>query len=216
MYIIYESIANTDPRVANVQRHGNYGFYIVGYISPENVSLVDLDSFSAVEISETIALAAKFNRHDFRKHGNYMKFRVSDGGVPDLFPDNSLDDPNIPGADPETKRQKTLYELTDDNKANALEFLKILMRLELSNHYKALDTVTQSEYADKKAKISLEIDDCVNLDDAHRLMHNRMCTEVSNLQKVEENLGSPAWDLSQPGLEIRCGQPRYMGVPGVE
>jgi hypothetical protein len=216
MYIIYEAIANTDPRLQYVKLHGHYGFYAVGIVAPENVNSVDLASFNAVEISEAVALGAKFNRHDFRKYGDFMKFRVSDGGVPDLFPDNSLDDPEIPGADPATKSQKTLYAVTAQDKANALEFLKIMMHLELSNHYKALDPEKQETYADKKQLITSEINNCTNLDDAHELMHNRMCTEVGNLHRENIVLGSPAWDLSEPGLEVRVGIFRYLGTPGVE
>jgi hypothetical protein len=181
--------------------------YTVGYISPENKNSVDLNSLKAVILTDEVAKASRFAAVNMLAYDGHIKFRLMDGGANDLFPDQSLDDPS---ADPS---KKTLYKLTEEDIANTTEFLKTMMSLELENHYAGLTNTQQLEYAAKRQQVQAEINALQDILDAHRLLHNRFEAECHNHQRAAENLGSPMWDLSEPGLEIRLGSPRDTSDP---
>ena len=202
MYIIYESIRLDDTRLHNVERYGDNWMYTVGYVSPENENTVNLNALNAVVLTEEVAKASRFAAVNILAYDGHIKFRLMDGGASDLFPNHSLDDPS---ADPS---KKTLYKLTDEDIANTTEFLRIMMSLELDNHYLGLTAEQRTEYTTKRQQIQAEIDSLTNILDAHRLLHNRFEAECHNHQRAAEELGSPMWDLSEPGLEIRLGAPR--------
>jgi hypothetical protein len=202
MYIIYESIRLDDPRLQHVERYGDNWMYSVSYVAPEHQNNVDLNSLKAVILTDEVAKASRFSAVNMLAYDGHIKFRLMDGGANDLFPNHSLDDPS---ADPS---KKTLYKLTDEDIANTTEFLKILMSLELANHYAGLTASQQLEYATKRQQVQAEIDSLQDILSAHRLLHNRFECECHNHQRTAEQLGSPMWDLSEPGLEIRVGLPR--------
>lgn len=207
MYIIYESLPSDDPRISSIQRFNHYWFYDIGYIDPIQQAQVNLQSINAIEITEEQAKASRFAQVNMIANDGGIKFRVADGGVGDLFLDTSLnsDDP----------RKKVLYTLTDDDQKNTVDFLKAVMTLELQNHYRQLTDVERQRYPNKKALILIEIDKCDSILDAHRLLHCRFGTEVHNHQREQEELGSPEWDLSTTGLEIRRGTRRIVGRPAI-
>jgi len=202
MYIIYESIRLDDARLHNVERYGDNWMYTVGYISPENQNTVDLTALKAVVLTDEVAKASRFSAVNMLAYDGHIKFRLMDGGANDLFPNHTSDDP---AADPS---KKTLYKLTEDDIANTVEFLKTMMSLELDNHYLGLTADQRTEYAAKRQEIQAEIDSLTDILSAHRLLHNRFECECHNHQRAAEELGSPMWDLSEPGLEIRLGAPR--------
>lgn len=209
MYIIYESIRLDDPRLQHVERYGDNWMYSVSYIAPENQNNVNLNSLKAIILTDEVAKASRFSAVNMIAYDGHIKFRLMDGGASDLFPNHSLDNPS---ADPS---KKTLYKLTDEDIANTTEFLKIMMSLELANHYAGLTDSQRVEYAAKRQQIQAEIDSLTNILDAHRLLHNRFEAECHNHQREAEQLGSPMWDLSEPGLEIRLGIPRDTSDPDV-
>ena len=209
MYIIYESIRLDDPRIQYVKRYGDNWMYTVGHITPENESKVDLSSFNATILTDEVAKASRFSAVNMIAYDGHIKFRLMDGGATDLFPNHSLDNPS---ADPS---KKTLYKLTEEDIANTTEFLKIMMSLELANHYAGLTDSQRAEYATKRQQVQAEIDAVNDILSAHRLLHNRFEAECHNHQRAAENLGSPMWDLSEPGLEIRMGVPRDTSDPDV-
>ena len=209
MYIIYESIRLDDPRLQHVERYGDNWMYSVSYIAPENQNNVDLTSLNAVILTDEVAKASRFSAVNMIAYDGHIKFRLMDGGATDLFPSYSLDNP----ADDPSK--KTLYKLTETDIANTVEFLRTMMSLELANHYAGLTASQQSEYAAKRQQIQAEIDSLHDILSAHRLLHNRFEAECHNHQRAAEELGSPMWDLSEPGLEIRLGAPRDTSDPDV-
>lgn len=209
MYIIYESIRLDDSRLQHVERYGDNWMYSVSYIAPENEDKVDLNSFNAVILTEKLAKASRFAAVNILAYDGHIKFRLMDGGANDLFPDHTSDDPS---ADPS---KKTLYKLTDADIADTTEFLRTMMSLELANHYAGLTADQQLEHAAKRQQVQAEIDSVDDILSAHRLLHNRFEAECHNHQRAAENLGSPAWDLSEPGLEIRLGAPRDTSDPDV-
>jgi hypothetical protein len=181
--------------------------YTVGYVSPENQNKVDLPSFNAVILTDEVAKASRFSAVNMIAYDGHIKFRLMDGGANDLFPNHSLDDPS---SDPS---KKTLYKLTEEDIANTTEFLKTMMSLELANHYAGITASQRLEYATKRQQIQSEIDSLQDILSAHRLLHNRFECECHNHQREAEQLGSPIWDLSEPGLEIRVGVPRDTSDP---
>jgi hypothetical protein len=207
MYILYESLPSNDPRTQAVDRYNYYLFYDVGYVDPLKLSQVNLSLLNAVEIPEEVAKASRFAQVNMLAYDGGIKFRVADGGVGDLFLDTSLND--------DDPRKKVIYTLTDDDQKNTLEFLKALMTLEVQNHYRQLTDVERARYPNKKALILIEISKCESILDAHRLLHCRFGTEVHNHQRDAEELGSPEWDLSTPGLEIRNGTRRVVDRPTI-
>ena len=207
MYIIYESLPSNDHRIQAVERYNYYLFYDVGYVDPLKLSQINLQALNAVEIPEEVAKASRFAQVNMLAYDGGIKFRVSDGGVGDLFLDTSLD-----SDDP---RKKVIYTLTDDDQKNTLEFLKTIMTLEVQNHYRQLTDVERARYPNKKALILIEISKCDSILGAHRLLHCRFGTEVHNHQRDTEELGSPEWDLSTPGLEIRNGTRRIVDRPAI-
>jgi len=207
MYIIYESIRSDDPCLEHVTRYGDNWMYTVGYIAPEDQNKVDLNCFNAVILTDEVAKASRFSAVNMIAYDGHIKFRLMDGGANDLFPNHSLDNPD---ADPS---KKTLYKLTETDIANTVEFLKTMMSLELSNHYAGITDSQRLEYASKRQQIQAEIDGLQDILSAHRLLHNRFECECHNHQRAAEQLGSPIWDLSEPGLEIRVGVPRDTSDP---
>ena len=134
MYLLFKTVS--DQQLGIVKRAGHYLDYVVGYLDDSVKELVNLSHLNAyVFESVDVALAWKFAGN----YSGYLSVKANS------LPDEQLQ--FLSSLEPQTRKAK--YYLTDEDKANATEFMKIAMYKIVGEVYdkrlKEVDTTTQLE-----------------------------------------------------------------------
>ncbi len=94
-------------------------------------------------------------------------------------------------------KPKVYYTLTEDDKKSQLEFLKVIMRLELELHYKQLTSEQVKENQNYKKTLLTEISSCATTLEARELMHTKFNIATSHILVEENNWGPSQLLLSE-------------------
>lgn len=119
MYILFK--ATSSDRLGIVQQIGRVLHLAVGYIPDTHVDIAEYNHLNPVVLPEAVALAWKF----FAVPRAYINVR----------PGTPQNDQLQVISSGETEQQKVKYYLTDEDKANAAEFMKAAMRYILDDVY---------------------------------------------------------------------------------
>lgn len=118
MYIIYESISNTDPRFdTKIQEMGKFWHYTVAYIAPEDESTVITSWLKAEEVSEAVAKANKF------AYANNGELTVVNRKA------TSYEDIVSPTSGGNNNYKKDILFLNPQQKTDSVSFIKICMKM---------------------------------------------------------------------------------------
>lgn len=134
MYLLFKTVA--DQQLGIVKRVGHYLDYVVGYLDDSVKEVVNISHLNAyVFDSEDVAMAWKFAGN----YSGYLSVKANTNAEEQLQFLSSLE--------PDTIKAK--YYLTDEDKANATEFMKVAMRKIIDEVYdkrlKEIDTTSQLE-----------------------------------------------------------------------
>ena len=117
MYIVYESISNTDPRYdPKIQEIGKFWHHTVAYIAPENESSVVTSWLHGDQISEAVA---KSNKFACANNGELTVVNKLATNYEDIISPTSYSNNNY---------KKEIYFLTAQNKTDSVTFIKIVMK----------------------------------------------------------------------------------------
>lgn len=119
MYILFKAISS--DKLGIVQTVGRILHLTVGFIPDTHVDIIDYAHLKPVILDEQVALAWKF----FSLNREYINVR----------PGTLQNDQLQIAESAETADQKVRYYLTDQDKVNATEFMKAVMRLLLDDVY---------------------------------------------------------------------------------
>jgi hypothetical protein len=183
MYIVCETIAGNDPRyIDTLERIYSHWIYTAYY----NPSPIDLNYYDAMEVSESVARAMKF--------ANVNKGKIG-------LRTGSLAHDEVFGNSTEADGEKTYYYIDEGEETEAVEILKVEMKLYLRKHYRDIvKPEQQAAWAEKKAEIEAEIEACNNLIDTKILMHKRFGLDSLHGAQTIYKLGPATYDLSEPGI----------------
>ena len=134
MYLLFKTVS--DQQLGIVKRAGHYLDFVLGYLDDSIKELVDISHLKATVIDDNdVALAWKFAGN----YSGYLSVKANTNAEEQLQFLSSLEDETI----------KAKYYLTDADKANATEFMKIAMRKIVNDVYdkrlKELDNASQLE-----------------------------------------------------------------------
>jgi hypothetical protein len=132
MYLLFKTVS--DQQLGIVKRAGHYLDYVVGYLDDSIKEVVDISHLKATVIADNdVALAWKFAGN----YSGYLSVKANTNADEQLQFLSSLE--------PDTIKAK--YYLTDADKANATEFMKIAMRKIVDEVYdKRLKEVNETSY----------------------------------------------------------------------
>jgi hypothetical protein len=150
MFIIFEAIVIEDPRI---KRTGDFWHFTVAEIDDAEIDSIDqLKHINYVVVAQNIAQA---DRLCYALHGRelHVKSGIEINTYDDLIQHTSFGD---------NEYTKQIYYLTDENDADATEFLKTIMKLYMKNH-PVPDKDTEAE------QVTALIDALTNLYDAQML-----------------------------------------------
>jgi hypothetical protein len=201
MFIICEAFPPADPKMENLTiRHRIWAYYVCEVNSGFENS-IDVNSVNGAVLEDAVAKASIYSHLNLlSNNGRNIKFPINANEVQEwAAPHLSLDPADA------SPKGKVAYTCNDEDIANTTKFLKEMMRVELNNHYNALTDIEQATFSDKKNGIISEINSCEGILDCQRLLNKRFDYAATNQQAELENLPSPTWDLSIPGLEVRLG-----------
>ncbi len=117
MYIVYETIAHTDPRFdPKIQEMGKFWHYTVAYIAPEDESSVVTSWLKADQVSEAVAKANKFA---YANNGELTVVNRKATNYEDIISPTSYGN---------NAYKKDIYFLTPQNKTDSVTFIKIVMK----------------------------------------------------------------------------------------
>lgn len=153
MYIIFETLASTDPRLdAKMQTFSKFWHHTIAYISPEDEGSVILSWLKHEVISEDVAKSAIFAT---AYNGEIAVLANEDGTIA-----NNMLTPTSGG---DGFYKKAPYFLTETDKRNAILCMQSTMRLFTEQH---------SQDTEKNANLINLINqlDPVDLDDAQMFM----------------------------------------------
>jgi len=152
MYIVYESIAHTDPRFdPKIQEIGKFWHYTVAYIAPEDQSSVVTSWLRGVEISESVAKANKFA---YANNGELTVVNRKATNYEDIISPTSYGNNDY---------KKDIYFLTPQNKTDSVSFIKIVAKMYANAH---ADAETAAKLVEK-----IEALDANDLDAAQYFMY---------------------------------------------
>lgn len=103
-----------------VQEYGSWSNFLILYVDPEHERYIDLSSFKAVVVDENTAKSWKFAN----VIKDYVKVRKNTPNYEQIFAESN-----------ESDNEKVEYYLTDEDKANTVNFLKTIMKIILHDHY---------------------------------------------------------------------------------
>lgn len=117
MYIVYESISNTDPRFdPKIKEIGKFWHHTVAYIAPADESSVITKWLNGDEISEAVA---KSNKFAVANNGELTVVNSKATNYEDIISPTSYGNNNY---------KKQIYFLTPQNKTDSVTFIKIVMK----------------------------------------------------------------------------------------
>jgi hypothetical protein len=117
MYIVYESIAHSDPRFdPKIQEIGKFWHHAVAYIAPEDESSVITAWLHGEQVSEAVAKANKFA---YASNGELTVVNRKATNYEDIITPTSYGNNSY---------KKDIYFLTPQNKIDSVAFLKIVMK----------------------------------------------------------------------------------------
>lgn len=123
MYIVYESISNTDPRYdPKIQEIGKFWHYTVAYIAPEDQPNVIISWLKPEELTEEVAKANKFAAAN---NGELTVVNASATNYEDIVSPTSGGNNNY---------KKQIYFLTPQNKTAATAFMKKVLKMYTISH----------------------------------------------------------------------------------
>jgi hypothetical protein len=123
MYLVFKTVS--DLQLGLVRRADQYLNYVVGFLDDSVKDIVPFEHLNAVIVDEPTAMAWKFA-------GNYS-------GYVSVRPNTLSNDQLAIISSSEAEINKVKYYLTDDDKANAIKFMKVVLR-------KILDEVYDSRF----------------------------------------------------------------------
>ena len=129
---MFETIATNDPRLnPKLSFVGKFWHYTIGYVKPEDEESVITSWLNGTVISEDVANADKFCA---AYEGELSVMANEDGTIASMITPTSYGDKFY---------KKAAYFLTDADKANAVECMKVAMRLFTRDHTN--DTTAQDQ-----------------------------------------------------------------------
>jgi len=191
MYIISETLGGNDPRLLpEMERLYSNWLYTSYYIPEESRGKVNLSSYDAEEVSESVAKAGKFGIARYESGKFKVGLRTGTSAHEDVFMEST-----------EADGEKTYYFLTAEEDANTCEFLKTEMRIHLRKHFNSvLSKADNMRFQSKKNAIESEINACNDLLSAKKLLHNRFGLLIHN--PGDHGLPPEAkLDMSEPGRD---------------
>lgn len=177
MFIVLESYDQNDPRlVPEIEFLNQYADWMfeIAYIKPENVSKVDFSKLNYKEISEDIAKACTFTNADIE-----YKLGIVEGSIPHQHL-------IALSTEKHAYKPKVYYRLTDTDKQQLLEFMKIEMNLFLNYYYNLLPANEAAENAEFRKTIEAEVASLTDVQAARVLMHTKF--GVTTFNKLVETI----------------------------
>ncbi len=166
MFIVFESIASNDPRwCEELSRFANFWIYTVARVNDDFTDNYDINSINAEIIDEKLARAALFAaaangmislRQNTETHGNLLDPCCED--TPCTFS----------GGD-----KKIDYFLTDEDKKNAVNFIKVVLK-----NYAIHHILSKQE----RFNFVTEVDYCNSIEECNWVMYNYL--DVTNYNTI--------------------------------
>lgn len=123
MYIVYESISNTDPRYdPKIQEIGKFWHYTISYIAPEDVPNVVTSWLKGEEIPEEVAKANKFA---VANNGELTVVNAKATNYEDIVSPTSYG---------RNDYKKEIYFLNAQDKTNSVSLIKVVLKLYTVSH----------------------------------------------------------------------------------
>lgn len=189
MFIVSETLAGNDPKLLpEMVRYYTWWLYTV-YEIPEGTAF-NVADYDAEIVSENVAKSAKFA--NAKPQDGIWKIGLRTG---------TLAHEEVFMSSTEADGEKTYYTLTDEDQNNARDFMKSAMRVHVNKHFtKVLTEADKLKYGSKKNVLLAEIQNCNNMVDVKKLLHNKFGHEMHNYS--EYGLSLPAKiDISTPGRD---------------
>lgn len=129
---MFETIASNDPRLdPKISFVGKFWHYTIAYVKPEDESSVVTSWINGTVVTEAVANADKFcTAYD----GEISVMANEDGSIASMLAPTSYGDKFY---------KKAAYFLTEEDNKNAIECMKVAMRLFTRDH--TTDTVIQEQ-----------------------------------------------------------------------
>lgn len=182
MFIVIESYDQNDPRlVPEIEFLNQYQDWMfeIAYIKPENVSKVDFSKINYKEVPENIARACRYTNAD-----DQFRLGLIEGSAvhQDLI---------VQSTEKHSYKPKVYYSMTDKDKKELVEFLKVEMGLFLNHYYSV------NGHSDFRSTVESEISQADTVEKCRVLMHNRFGVSASNKMVDQLNLGPSKTNLTQ-------------------
>jgi hypothetical protein len=189
MFIIIETVSFThelkaSPYLTWFDQY-SFGHFEVADIADDHIAEINAAEFVHEIVPEEVARGCKFAKAD---HTGRLGI-LQGSEIHEELIHASLEE--------HVSKPKVYYTLSEDDLTSQLEFFKVIMRLELELHYKALSVETASANQDYKQSILVEINNCTTGFQARELMHTKFGIATSHILPSENNWGNTQVQLSQ-------------------